>query len=151
MKSIKHWTPRYIFNRVNYIIYEKTHPGYPWLTPTANSILDSLLKKSGLGLEFGSGKSTIWFAQRISSLKSIEDNEFWYKKVKQMLDKNKILNVDYIFVHKDENNTLSALSKYLEIINSFSDCSLDFVSVDSEDYRAACANKVIEKIKPGGF
>jgi hypothetical protein len=151
MKSIRHWTPRYIFNRVNYMVYQKIYPGYPWLTQAANSILESLLKKSDIGLEFGSGMSTIWFAQRISFLTSVENNEFWYKKVKLMLDNKKIYNVDYILFHNDANNLMATQSQYIEIINKFPRHSLDFVLVDSADHRAACANKVIEKIKPGGL
>jgi hypothetical protein len=151
MKSFRHWTPRYIFNRVNYMVYQKMHPGYPWLTQAANSILESLIKKSDIGLEFGSGRSTIWFAQRISFLTSVDDNEFWYKQVKLMLNNNKIYNVNYILFQKDENNPMTTQSQYIEIISNYSRHSLDFVLVDSADYRAACANKVIEKIKPGGL
>jgi hypothetical protein len=74
MKSFRHWSPRYIYNRVNEMIYQRSYPDHPWLTKTANSILVNLLKKDDIGLEFGSGRSTLWFARRMSFLTSIIQN-----------------------------------------------------------------------------
>jgi hypothetical protein len=43
MRSIKHWTPRYIKDRIAEMYYQRFHPDYPWLTPAANAILEDYL------------------------------------------------------------------------------------------------------------
>ena len=32
LKRIIHWTPRYIYNRISVMLYEKKYPKLPWLT-----------------------------------------------------------------------------------------------------------------------
>ncbi len=41
------------------MLYERRHPAAPWLTPEAIRPLSTMLA-SNRGLEFGSGRSTIW-------------------------------------------------------------------------------------------
>ena len=101
MRSFRHWTPRYIKNRLAAFCYEKTHPGQPWLTRTANEILDCYLKKTDIGLELGSGRSTLWIAKRIAHLTSVEENDLWAAKVLNMLTQAGLTNVDYRFLPID--------------------------------------------------
>jgi hypothetical protein len=46
------------------------HPDVPWLTRQAVEILEDWLKPGYVGLEWGSGRSTLWFARRVSHLTS---------------------------------------------------------------------------------
>ena len=94
MKSIAHWTPKYIRDRIIDLHYQKHHPDLPWLTPAANVILETYLTKRDVGLEFGSGRSTLWFAKRIARLTSIEHDNDWAANVRKMLDRDNIKNVD---------------------------------------------------------
>ena len=98
MRTFSHWTPRYIKNRIANVYYKMTCPNQPWLTRTANEILNTYLKKSDIGLEFGSGRSTLWFAKRVAKLTSVEHNEIWVANVRAMLNKAGIENVDYRFL-----------------------------------------------------
>ena len=84
------------------ILYQRRHPDHPWLTKSANSILSSYLKDSDIGLEFGSGRSTLWFAQRVSALTSVEHDPLWYSKVSEMLKGNGISNVTQLLFEKDQ-------------------------------------------------
>jgi len=59
MRSIQHWTPRYLKDRLAEAYYHRTHPGHPWLTRWANEMLASYLRSSDVGVEFGSGRSTL--------------------------------------------------------------------------------------------
>ena len=59
-----HWTPRYLVNRTRQMLYERSHHDDPWLTPAAIRLLTGLLCPADLGAEFGSGRSTLWFAAR---------------------------------------------------------------------------------------
>ena len=126
-----------------------TCPNQPWLTQTANEILNTYLKKSDIGLEFGSGRSTLWFAKRVAKLTSVEHNEIWVANVRAMLYKAGIENVDYRFLPKVADEGEASDAEYVRIIGEFDDNSLDFCLVDGV-YREFCALKVVEKIRPGG-
>jgi len=69
-----------MFHKVKVTLYEWSHSNYPWLTQQANLILSTLLKPTDMGLEWGSGRSTIWFTQRVKYLTSVEHDEAWYKE-----------------------------------------------------------------------
>ena len=46
-------------------------------------------------LEFGSGRSTLWFSSLVGSLTSIEYDAGWYEQAKQRLRDANATNVDY--------------------------------------------------------
>jgi len=89
MRTIKHWTPRYVYDRLAVLIDERKNPDHPWLTADMVRILETWLKPTDVGLEFGSGRSTIWFANRLKKLTSVEHNKEWYRKVSDMLAKTR--------------------------------------------------------------
>lgn len=148
MRSFKHWTPRYIKNRIATLCYEKTRQDHPWLTRWANEFLSSYLAATDVGLEFGSGRSTVWFAKRIAHLTSVEHDGNWAGKVQQML--SGISNVDYRYIPIDVSEDQGGDAAYVRAADSFDANSLDFCLVDGA-YRDFCALRVIEKIRPGGL
>jgi predicted O-methyltransferase YrrM len=147
--KFKCWNITYVMNRINEFIYQKSHPQYPWLTKSANSILQSLLKSTDVGLEFGSGRSTVWFAKRLSLLTSVENDELWYNKVNNLLQNNNLANVKYILCPEDSEQK-GQDSNYHKIADDFPDKSLDFVLVDGI-YRDLCAYAVLDKVRAGGI
>lgn len=153
MRSFRHWTPMYIVDRLGEIAYQKTHSDHPWLTKTANSILSSYLKISDVGVEWGSGKSTVFFSRRVSMLTSIEHDPLWYANVSKILKESGITNVEYLLIEKDqeqEDEDRGRESRYVQVVKKFSKNSLDFALVDGI-YRGACAIAILEKIRPGGI
>ena len=73
MRRTGHLTRRYIANRLRERLYQFTHPNRPWLTPMACQILETLLRSDDVGLEFGSGRSTLWFAKVMRHLTSVDE------------------------------------------------------------------------------
>lgn len=147
---ILNYTPLYILNRTKLFFYEINYPGHPWLTRQANAFLSTLLKPTDCGLEWGSGRSTIWFAKRIKYLTSVEHNEDWYKRVMEQIKSNNILNVKYFHCKIEQDMKNPNESSYCQVVNNFGKASLDFVLLDGI-YRDLCANMVLEKIRPGGI
>ena len=49
------------------------------------AVLDSWLCAGDTGLEFGSGRSTRWFAARVGALTSIEHDAAWHARVASSL------------------------------------------------------------------
>jgi hypothetical protein len=150
MRSIGHWTPRYMFDRVVDKLYSRAHPDDPWLTPQAIGILTTMLLPTADGLEFGSGRSTCWLAQRVRHLTSVEHDQDWFADVSLALKERELQNVDYVFAPRDVPADRGAESEYVGVTSRFAVASLDFVLVDGA-YRDFCALAAIPKIKSGGL
>lgn len=150
MKSVRHWTPRYVLNRISEMVYQKTHPDEPWLTKDANKIMANWLQNTDVGVEFGSGRSTIWLSQRVKHITSIESNERWHKRVCETIERKNLNNIDYYYYPEEPREHYGDLPKYVAALTLFPDSTLDFVLVDGL-YRDMCALLSIEKVKPGGI
>lgn len=53
----------------------------PWIVPHAIEYAESLLSPNMTVLEFGSGGSTLWFADHVRMIESIEHSPDWCKRV----------------------------------------------------------------------
>ncbi len=139
-----------------------------WMAPAAIRIFENLLTKEMTGLEFGSGRSTLFFAQRIKHLVSLEHDRSWYDKVRQEITELQ-LNIDYFLIEpltdttKKFNYPTSAYSNilfphtpatcyemYYSFVDRYPDNHFDFIVVDGRA-RTECALRSIRKIKEGGF
>ncbi|MCS6856714.1 MAG: class I SAM-dependent methyltransferase [Sandaracinaceae bacterium] len=139
-RSYKHWTPKYIVDRIRLMIWYQTHPDSPWLTPAAIEVIDSLLKPSDRYLEWGSGRSTAWFAKRCKEVISVESSPEWFQRVSQTI--SGMNNVSLRLCPTKE--------EYLGVGLSLPDESVDVVLVDGQ-YRDECAEISIPKLRRGGL
>jgi predicted O-methyltransferase YrrM len=131
-------------------VYRRKSPGDPWLSRPANLILDSFLRKDDVGLEFGSGKSTVWFAERVSGITSIEHDSTWHDKVTKELAMRNLRNVDCLLVERDVEDEKGQDAAYVRITDKFAKNSFDFILVDGA-YRDNCALASLELLRPGGI
>ena len=150
MRTIVHWTPRYIYDRTRQMLYDRGHGDDPWLTPAAIRLLESLLRPADRGAEFGSGRSTFWFAERVAALTSVEHDDQWYEAVSAKLKERRLANVDYIFARPDQPVEFGGQSTYARTALGFPDAGLDFALVDGH-YRGYTAKFILPKIKSGGM
>jgi len=150
IRRVRHRTPRYVCARTRQMLYERGHPDAPWLTPEATRLLGRMLLPSDRGLEFGSGRSTVWFAERVSHLTSVEHDERWYAEVSGRLKERALSNVDYILAPLDELDGRGGGSGYARAALAFADSSIDFALIDGA-YRDHTARYVLPRIKPGGM
>jgi len=144
----KHWTPRYIKNRIKNYFFEKNNQDLPWLTPDSIILINDLLISTDVGLEFGSGRSTTWFAKRCKFLTSVEDDLKWHEIVVEKLKKQKIDNVNYLYKSSESDTPFD--SDYYKVIEEFEDNSLDFVLIDGK-HRGILALTALHKVKIGGL
>jgi hypothetical protein len=135
--------PVYVARFTKQKAYEWRHPDEPWLTQDAIRFLDAELPRDGMGLEWGSGRSTRWLSQRLAHLTSIEMNEDWYRRVKAQVEGN--VDLRHIPVTKGEKDP-----PYVAVAGEFPDRSLDFVLVDGH-YRPGCINAIPPKLKTGAL
>lgn len=149
MRTTSHWTPRYVFDRARLFTHEFMNPAQPWLTRDAVAALDTMLSSNDVGFEFGSGRSTVWFANRVKRLTSVEHDKAWFESVSGALRSEEVRNVDYRWADAMERDPASA-SNYVDGVAKLADGSLDFVLVDGL-FRGVCVEASISKLRAGGL
>lgn len=111
----------------------------PWMNYSAIAFLDGRLNKSMSLFEYGSGYSTLYWANKVGSVTSVEYNESWYEEIK----KSKPGNVQLIYQEIEPNG------KYCRTINNYAGGEYDIVVVDGRK-RVECAQMALSKISPSG-
>ena len=148
-RTIRHWTPHYVVNRLVWAVQERLHPQEPWLTRQACDFIGRWLKPEHHGIEWGSGRSTLWLASHMGRLISIEHDSVWYQQIQDRLKTDQIKNVDYRFASTTQ-TTGAGIIRYEDVALELQDATLDFALVDGQ-LRDLCVGNVLGKLKPGGL
>jgi SAM-dependent methyltransferase len=144
-----HLTPSYVYRRASTISYRLLHPRRPWLNPDAVRYLNSALRPDWSGIEWGSGRSTIWLGGRTTALTSIESNRQWYERVTAQVARARIQNVDLRLVEAQEGDEAAA-EDYVGAKPELLPGSLDFAFVDGI-FRERCAMRATRLLRSGGL
>lgn len=147
--------PRLLAHRVWRAVYDLRHPDHPWLSPRAIGFLDRALRPPMRGLEWGSGRSTAWFARRLGMLVSIEHDQVWHAHVRARLEQLALTNAECRLVEvpadpAERDAQYWTDPPYVRVVDEFADASLDLVLVDGL-YRQACVLRALPKVAPGGY
>jgi Methyltransferase domain len=148
--------PRSAIARIRYWLWEKRNPDKPWLTPGSVQFCERALAPPMRGWEFGSGRSTVWFAGRLAHLVSVEHDPTWHAIVQKRLATTNSANVDYRLIPLDhpvdqpEKSVFDPLPRYVAAIAAEPDESLDLVVIDGH-YRTNCTRVCLPKLRPGGL
>lgn len=155
--NLKAWlNPLFAIKRLNYAIYEYWHPDEPWIAQGAVRFCKQQLSKDQVMLEWGSGRSTIWFAERVKHLTCVEHDELWYGRVARCISAKNQSNISYLFrpLHHSPQVGIpfkeQMATPYVQVAALFEKESLDAVIIDGH-YREACINAILEKLKPSGL
>ncbi len=144
MRSVRHLTPRYVVNRTRVFLDQKRHPDWPWLAASIVPLIEDRLKASDTGIEWGSGRSTVWFASRVRSMTTVEHDAGWAHKVGSMLREKNRNNVTMVVATGPE--------EYVNAATEIPASSLDFALVDGMWWeRDKCAHRAIALLRPGGM
>ncbi len=140
-----YWTTAYFAQRLRHAVYRCLHPRAPWLTPESIAFLNKWLVPGYCGLEWGAGRSTLWFACRVRQLTSIEHDPQWFERTRASLAKRAVKHVRLVLCD-------AIAEEYAGAVAGFEDGALDFVLVDGASaLRDACAAAAIPKIREGGL
>jgi predicted O-methyltransferase YrrM len=131
--------------------YERRNPDAPWLTAESVAFLERRLGPDHVGFEWGSGRSTVWFARRVRHLTSIEHDPHWYEAVTRRLDERGVApKVTCRRIARDDAVLID--HPYVSAISDLDDGALDFCLVDGlTELRAHCALACLPKLKTGGI
>ena len=142
----------------------------PYVTFRAREWLEIHLTQDMSLFEYGSGGSTIFFANRVKNVVSVEHNTVWYNRVRNSLSEEGISNCQLILCEPEKYSSVPHelfsspipystkrgkyrdmnFEKYVRAIDVYPDASFDFISVDGRA-RMACIAHALGKIRSGGY
>lgn len=152
-------------------LYRKLNPNHPHFTPKAIRVLESRLHKDMKLFEWGSGVSTLWFAERVSQVVSIEHDPFWHEQVTGGLLSLRAKNSKCILIPPVNDETLRSYKwqsnwkyydvlgrpprkpeflEYISAIDDYDDLSFDCIAIDGRE-RIGCLVHAIPKLRKGGI
>lgn len=117
-------------------------PYLPWIPFGAMSIIRTILCPTSRVLEFGSGRSTIWYAAHAGSVVSIEENPAWHSRILSVLSSKGISNVDYRLRPRTKD-------LYCDVSDIRAE-SIDLCIIDGM-FRDECALRAVSLIAPNGW
>lgn len=142
----------------------------PWVTFAAIKFLDQKLTKDMRVFEYGSGGSSIFFAERVKEVISIEHDKSWSQKVLEKIQTHGYKNSQLRLVEPKED--LQVINKNASDIDSYISNDEIYIGKSFEDYaksideypagyfdvilidgraRPSCFKHAVTKVKEGGF
>jgi hypothetical protein len=119
-------------------VVDRENKPLPWVTYPFISFIAPLLQPEFNVFEFGSGNSTLFYAERTAAVDSVEHDEAWYEKMKAVMPVN--VNLFYCALVKGGDYCRYA---------SETGKTYDLVMVDGRD-RVNCIKNSISCLTPGG-
>src|SRR5208337_3201984 len=116
------------------------YPELPWIPFNVINHFNKVIQKDWTMIEFGSGMSTLWYAQKVKIVDSIEHDEIWYKKISDRISSHGYTNINYQFRSEEDYANL----------DSKPDKSIDFIVIDGIK-RSECTFASLPKLKDGGY
>lgn len=110
----------------------------PWVTYGFMDFISDRLNITMDIFEFGAGNSTLWYADKVNTVTSVEHDNAWFEKIQENMPKN--VNINYKKLKYD--------GEYSKFPNTL-DNKFDIVIVDGRD-RVNCMKNAIRSIKDNG-
>lgn len=109
----------------------------PWCTYPFIKFIEPRLKKNFDVFEFGGGSSTIWYAERVRSIKSVEHNKSWIDFISVKLPANAKMVFRELSPNGDYSKEVSRDDKKYQIIiidgRDRNNCAINSLNSLSED------------------
>jgi Methyltransferase domain len=138
------------------------------MTYKATSWLERYLRKDMSVFEYGSGGSTVFFANRVRRVISVEHDALWHRQVSEVLERRGLTNCEYLLrepqqapsnrpteyrwdLYTSTDRAFAGLvfDGYVKTIDPFPESTFDLVVVDGRA-RASCVHHGLPKVRPGG-
>jgi predicted O-methyltransferase YrrM len=116
----------------------------PWIVPEAFEYLKDIVKLNWHVFEWGSGGSTIWFAQRCREVVSIEYRRKWKRRAERKIARLNLVHQAMVI--------LASGDEYINAIDDEDFGKWDLIFIDGErKHRKRCIEKAMTKLAPGGY
>lgn len=160
---------RRLFSSLFYFrLYRWRHPDSPFYVPKAIRRIEGLLNTDSRVFEWGSGASTLWYAQRASQVVSTEHDEEWHRRGLDRLENKGCKNTDLLFAPPAPPPSFSwetqwphfallghppdkpEFFNYIKSIDAYPDGHFDCIAIDGRE-RVGCLAHALPKLKDTGF
>lgn len=121
----------------NWSCIDKDGKPIPWYTYPSIEYIKQIDFSTKTIFEFGSGNSTLFWADRCKKIVSVEDDKHWYAKIKS----NVPANCDYLL--REEK------ASYTNTIHDY-DHNFDVIIIDGS-HRYECAQEALKKLSATGL
>lgn len=111
----------------------------PWLCYATIDFLAKKLQPTFHVFEYGSGNSTLWLAERVASVTSVEHDQNWYELVQKKVQA--ILNITLFYGNRAAGDYVEQLAKQEQ--------KFDLIIIDGRD-RVACAKNCLGSLSEQG-
>jgi len=144
--------PPYLWRYLVQQAFQRQHPEAPVIVANAVIALDTWLRPTDRGLEWGSGRSTTWLARRVAHLVSVEHNPAWHARIRAAIEaRGMAAKVDYRLIEAPTDQMAEPPGHaYAAVADEIEDETLEFILVDGQ-MRLRCTQKALAKLKPGGL
>lgn len=122
----------------NQVAVDRAGNPIPWFSYPAIDYLNGIDLRDKRVFEFGSGCSTLFWAQNCREVVGVESDRQWFAKVQSVLPPNCL-----ILLRDDESAYVNALEEYPG--------DFDVIIIDGAMNRRKMAEKSLAKLHPGGF
>jgi predicted O-methyltransferase YrrM len=115
-------------------------PVLPWIPYPVIRRLSRLMKADWRIMEWGSGMSTIWFAERVQEICSVESDMSWYDRIRPQLPQGG---------HRYRYVDITREASCYWGIQAHDEAAYDLAFVDGL-FRKECMQSGIRAVRPGG-
>jgi predicted O-methyltransferase YrrM len=124
----------------------------PWISFAAIDYLEGRLRPHHRVLEFGGGGSTLFFASRVQSVRTIEASTDWAARIHDHLAKGRLSNVSVEFHPQDPNDPAQCDAMLGAVAASGEKYDVILVDGYEEDIplRPRCFHRAQDLVAPGG-
>lgn len=143
-----------------------TESALPWMCFEAIDGLDRCLRPADRLFEWGSGGSTLFFADRVAEVHSVENSRDWYKRLSAIIKENNIQNINYrciegVPLSPDKRVDEAYLDNkppfdqfdwtaYVSALERYADHFFDVIVIDGRA-RPGCIRRAIPRLRPAGL
>lgn len=149
-------------------LFRRMFPDKPFYAPKAIRKLDAALTRNSRVFEWGSGASTIWFANRVSELVSIEHDLDWVTRGRNRLENSSAMSARLVHVPTEDDTDYDwatdwehyhvlgraprrpGFRKYMSAIDDYPDSYFDCIAIDGRE-RMGCLVHAIPKLSDEGI
>ena len=133
--------------------FERENPNVPWFVPDSIKYIEQIIQPHYVGWEWGSGRSSIWFAERVKQHYCVEGRRAWYNQMTIQISEQNLedkIHLQLAEVTSEYEFDLQEVERYAATIDVMNDGSLDYVIVDGH-FRLECLKHCLPKIRGGGY
>ena len=101
----------FVYSRIHDAIKNREGEFIPWMNYPIIHFLDERLDKRQSVFEYGSGASSMYLAQRVGAVTSVEYDQGWYQRIKELTDKQTNIAIHFVPLNETYYQAISRIGQ----------------------------------------